>query len=415
MATQPSKLENVLSWPDNLAQSAAALRAHRLRAALTILGLTMGVATIITVMTLIQGANDYVENKIANLGTNVFQVAKTPFAATDFEIILKSMKYKRLEFADYVALTRRCFACGAVGATIASQTRVRAGDIELQDVNVIGHTANMAEIDTRTVETGRYFTPSEDDRSAYVCLIGDALRQQLYGGADVLNKVIRVANQEFTIVGTYEKIGSVLGQDADTFVIVPLNTYLRTRGSRASLTLSVQASNFESAMDETRQIIRSQRQLKGSMPDDFFIGTKESYISLWKSISGAFFAVFIMVSAISSFVGGIVIMNVMLVSVTERTKEIGIRRAVGATQIDIRRQFLLESVLQCLIGGAIGILGGFLTAEAVRGIAGFPVTVRTWVAVLGLAISTIIGIFFGLYPAIRASRLDPVEALRADQ
>ena len=378
----------------------------------------MGVATIITVMTLIQGANDYVENKIANLGTNVFQVAKMPFAATDFEVVLKAMKYKHLEYGDYVALARRCVSCGAVGATVTSQVRVRVRDLELQDVNVIGHTANMGEIDTRTVETGRYFTPSEDDRSAYVCLIGDALRKQLFGGGDALNQVIRVANQEFTIIGTFEKIGSVLGQDADTFVIIPLNTYLRTRSTRSSLTLNVQAkeeSQFEAAMDETRLVIRSQRQLKGNAPDDFFIGTKESYISLWKSISGAFFAVFIMVSAISSFVGGIVIMNVMLVSVTERTKEIGIRRAVGATQVDIRRQFLLESVMQCLIGGAIGILGGFGVAEAVRSVADFPVAVRTWVAVLGLLVSTVIGLFFGLYPAIRASRLDPVEALRADK
>ncbi|MBY0503445.1 MAG: ABC transporter permease [Bryobacteraceae bacterium] len=408
----------MLSWPDNVAQSGAALRSHRLRAALTILGLTMGVATIITVMTLIQGANDYVENKIANLGTNVFQIAKTPFAATDFELFLKSMKYKRFEYADYVALTRRCNACGAVGASVTSQARIRAADIELQDVNVIGHTANMAAIDTRTVETGRYFTPSEDDRSAYVCLVGDAVRQQLFGGADVLNRTLRVANQEFTIIGTFEKIGSVLGQDADTFVIVPLNTYLRTRGSRASLTVNVQAreeSQFEAAMDEARLVMRSQRQLKGNAPDDFFIGTKESYISLWKSISGAFFAVFILVSAISAFVGGIVIMNVMLVSVTERTKEIGIRRAVGATQTDIRRQFLLESVMQCVIGGAIGIGCGFLAAEAVRGLADFPVSVRTWVAVLGIVVSSVIGVFFGLYPAIRASRLDPVEALRADK
>jgi putative ABC transport system permease protein len=405
----------VLSWSDNLAQSAAALRAHKLRAALTILGLTMGVATIITVMTLIQGANDYVETKIANLGTNVFQVAKTPFAATDFELFVKSVKFKRFEYADYVALARRCDNCNAVGATVASQARVRAADVELQDVNVIGHTANMADIDTRTLETGRYFTPSEDDRSAYVCLLGDALNQQLYGGAGAVNKVIRIANQEFTVIGTFEKIGSVLGQDADTFVIVPLNTYLRTRGSRASLTLNVQAANFDAAMDEARLILRSQRQIKGNAPDDFFIGTKDSYISLWKSISGAFFAVFIMVSAISSFVGGIVIMNVMLVSVTERTKEIGIRRAVGATQLDIRRQFLLESVMQCLIGGSIGISGGFLTATAARAIADFPVSVRGWVALLGLGISTAIGIFFGLYPAIRASRLDPVEALRADK
>ncbi len=230
--------------------------------------------------------------------------------------------------------------------------------------------------------------------------------------------MIRVANQEFTIVGTFEKVGSVLGQDQDTFVVIPMNSFLRLRGTRTSLTINVQSRNgeksFERAQDQAHMIMRARRHITGNKDEDFFFGTKQSYISLWESISSAFFAVFIMVSAISAIVGGIVIMNVMLVSVTERTKEIGIRRAVGAGQGDILKQFLTESVIQCLIGGFFGVAGGFACATALRMFTAFPASVRPWVAVLGLVLSSIIGLFFGIYPAVRASRLDPVVALRAD-
>src|SRR5208337_922910 len=214
--------------------------------------------------------------------------------------------------------------------------------------------------------------------------------------------------QEFTIIGTIEKIGSVLWQNQDTFAIVPMNTYLRMRGARNSITINAKSEsggNFEEAQDEARVILRSRRHLDPTQDDDFFIGTKDSYISLWKSISSAFFAVFIMVSSISAVVGGIVIMNVMLVSVTERTKEIGVRRAVGATQADVLHQFLTESVLQCLIGGAIGVGAGFGCALALRTLTDFPAAVQTWVAILGVVLSSIIGLFFGIYPAVKASKL----------
>ncbi|MBY0373818.1 MAG: ABC transporter permease, partial [Bryobacteraceae bacterium] len=402
---------------DLLAQSWDSLRVHRLRAALTILGLTMGVATIITVMTLIQGANRYVEQKIANLGTNVFQIAKTPFATTDFDQFLKSVKYKRVEFPDLEAVARRCRTCRIVGGTVAAQTRARFQDAELQAVDLLGHTANMAEIDTRTVERGRYFTDSEDSHSAQVCLIGDSIRTRFFPEGDPTGRVLRVGSEEFTIVGSFERMGAVLGRDADSFIIIPMQTFLRLRGARNTITINVLVKNekqLADTIDEARQIMRGQRHVAAGQEDDFFIGTRDSYIALWQSISGAFFAVFIMVSAISSFVGGIVIMNVMLVSVTERTKEIGIRRAMGATQDDIRRQFLTESVMQCLAGGTMGIFAGFVLAYFVRAIADFPVDVELWVAALGIGLSTIIGLFFGIYPAVRASRLDPVDALRSE-
>jgi putative ABC transport system permease protein len=403
---------------DNLWLSADAIRAHKLRAALTVLGLTMGVATLITVMTLVQGANAYVEQKIANLGTNVFRVARTPFAVTDFTVVVRALRNKYVTVDDLRAVAQECKRCEKAGATVSTTVSVKYKDHELQDATLYGYTASMVDIDTRTVEDGRYFTDPEDRHAASVCLIGDMLVQQLFPGISPLGKTIRVGADEFIVIGTFRKIGAVLGQEQDNFVMIPLNTYLRVRGPRTSLTLEVKAPGgeqvFQAAQDQASTILRSRRHVPLGHEDDFFIGTSQSYISLWQSISSAFFAVFVMVSSISAVVGGVVIMNVMLVSVTERTKEIGVRRAVGATQRDILRQFLTESVMQCVAGGLIGIAMGFLCALALRTLTSFPVSVKAWVALLGVFLSSAIGIFFGIYPAVKASRLDPVTALRSE-
>jgi putative ABC transport system permease protein len=390
---------------------------HKLRVVLTVLGITMGVSTLITVMTLIQGANRYVETKVANLGTNVFQMSRTPFTVTDFNQIMKAFKYRRIEYADVEMLAARCSRCEAVGASASTSVRARYRDEELRDVKIYGHTANMADIDTRTVELGRYYTEGEDNRSAPVCLIGATVREKLFLGLDPLGRVLKLATIDCTVIGVFEKIGSMFGQDQDNFAVLPMQTFLRLRGRRSSLIINIKAPPglaFEAAQGEATQILRAIRHVGPREPDDFFVATKESYIALWRSISSAFFAVFVMVSAISAIVGGIVIMNVMLVSVTERRKEIGVRRAVGATQSDILRQFLTESVIQCIVGGTAGIALGFALAWAVRQATTFPIDVGAPVAAFGLVMSSAIGIFFGIYPAIRASQLDPVVALRAD-
>jgi putative ABC transport system permease protein len=406
----------MLAIRDNLTQCFSALRSHKLRTSLTILGLTMGVATLITVMTIVQGANVYVEQKIANLGTNVFQIARTPFAVTDFNIIIKALKYKKIEQDDMRAVAEGCLDCAEVGATASSTVRARAGDKEVPDVSLYGQTPNMTDIDTRTVELGRYFTPSEAEHHASVCLIGDTLVQQLFLGMDPIGKTLRVGNDELIVIGVMEKIGSVLGQDQDNFVMVPLPVFLRMQGIHTSVTINVKTSkeNFEKAQDEAELILRARRHLSGKMEDDFFIGTKESYMALWRSISSAFFGVFILVSTISVVIGGIVIMNVMLVSVTLRRREIGVRRAVGATKQDILRQFMAESVMQCIVGGVAGISMGFLVAMLLRTYTPFPASVQTWVAEMGVILSSVVGLFFGIYPALRASRLDPIVALRSD-
>jgi putative ABC transport system permease protein len=403
---------------DNLWLAVDAVRAHKLRAVLTVLGLTMGVATLITVMTLVQGANLYVEQKIANLGTNVFRLAKTPFAVVDFTVTVKALKNKNIDISDYQAVADLCKACEEVGASASGTLSLQYQNKQADDSAIIGYTPNMVDIDTRTLDLGRYFTPSEDRHAAYVCILGASLVDQFFSGVNPIGRNIRTGSLEFTVIGTFQKLGSVLGQDQDNFVIVPLTTYLKVRGSRSSLTLEIKASggekNFNAAQDEARVVMRSRRHDPPGKEDSFFIGTSQSYIELWQSISGSFFAVFVMVSSISAVVGGIVIMNVMLVSVTQRTREIGVRRAMGATQSDILHQFLAESVLQCLIGGAIGIAIGFGCALALRTMTSFPASVKTWVAILGMVLSSTIGLFFGIYPARKASRLDPVAALRTE-
>ncbi len=378
----------------------------------------MGVATLITVMTLVQGANLYVEQKIANLGTNVFQISRLPFAVTDFNVLIKALRNKHITLDDLRAVAERCPDCRAVGAQDDTQRSSRYQDRELQDTRMVGQTPAMGDIDTRTIAEGRYFTELEDQRGSQVCLIGDKLVQEFFSGADPLGRVIRLGNQEFTVIGTYEKIGAILGQEQDNFAIIPMGVFQRMRGSRFSVVLHVKAAGgdqvFQRAQDQARMVMRARRHITGNREEDFFIGTAESYIALWKSISSAFFAVFVMVSSIAAVVGGVVIMNVMLVSVTERTKEIGVRRAVGATQRDILRQFLAESVMQCVVGGLLGIGAGFACALALRTLTSFPASVQTWVAALGLGLSSAIGLFFGIYPAVRAARLDPVTALRSE-
>jgi putative ABC transport system permease protein len=408
----------MLAIRDNVQLSADSIRAHKLRASLTVLGLTMGVATLITVMTIVQGANIYVEQKIANLGTNVFRVARTPFAVVDFTVVAKALKNKYITIDDLAAVGAECRACRFVGASSSTSLSVNYQNKQVDDSNLYGYTPNMVDIDTRTLDQGRYFSESEDRHAASVCIIGASMAETFFPGGSPLGHIVRAANQEFTVIGTFEKIGSVLGQDQDNFLVIPLTTYLKFRGTRNSLTLEIKATGgdkiFEAAQDEVHILLRARRHRTLNMDDDFFIGTAQSYISLWQSISGSFFAVFVMVSSISAIVGGIVIMNVMLVSVTERTKEIGVRRALGATKADILRQFLTESIIQCLIGGAIGIAIGFACALALRTYTSFPASVQTWVAILGVVLSSVIGLFFGIYPASKAAGLDPVTALRAE-
>jgi putative ABC transport system permease protein len=397
--------------------SLGSIRAHKLRSFLTLLGLIIGVTTLIVVMTIVQGANVYVEEKVANLGTNVFQVSRTPLAVTDFQELIRAQRNKLLEMDDVEAVRELCRDCQAVGAQVTATTSVKAGNEVGEDVSIRGVTANMADISTTTIEEGRYISAFEERAASPVCVLGKEVAEHLFPQTSAVGKTVRIANEEYRVVGVAERLGTVLGQSQDNFAIIPISAFFKVFGTRRSVTIQLKAADstrLEPAMDQVRLVLRGRRHVRYANPDDFYMATSDTFLSLWASISSAFFMVFIMISSIASIVGGIVIMNIMLVSVTERTKEIGIRRAVGARKKDILWQFLIEALAQCVVGGFIGVLTGFLIALAVRQWTPFPASLKWWVALTGLVLSTVIGIFFGIYPARKASKLDPIDALRRE-
>jgi len=390
-----------------------ALSAHRLRTALTLTGLVIGVTSLVLVMTLIQGANWYVKTKIANLGTDIFQVSKMPLVTVDFRELVRARKHRDLAADDLREVAERCPRCEAVGAQVETLGRVRTAVESLADVSIRGQTASMGWISTLEVEAGRFFSEGEQRAGAPVVLLGAEVADKLFPARDPLGKQVRIAGEVFEVIGLIERIGSVLGQEQDRFVLIPLEAFQRLFGTRHSLVLQIKASPpLEPAIDEVRQALRGRRHLAPHAPDDFYFATAETYLELWRDISGVFFIVFVLISSVSSMVGGIVIMNITLVSVTERTKEIGLRRSVGATQDDIARQFLVEVLAQCIAGGLAGVALGFLLAVLLRQLTPFPAHVELWVAALGLSLACVIALIFGVYPAARAARLDPAAALR---
>ncbi len=404
-----------MRFRDTLRLALEALSAHRLRTALTLLGLVVGVTSLILVMTLIQGANGYVKTKIANLGVDIFQVSKMPLATSNFNEVLKAKKFRELTMDDSRSIVERCPACLAVGVQARTTGEIRGPERSLVDVTLRGETANMGWISTLNIPSGRFFTESEQAAAAPVTVIGAEVADKLFPQGNPLGKTMRIAGEEFTVIGVAERIGAVLGQDQDTFVIFPFTVYEKLFGARSGLIFQIKAvPPLETAEGQARLVLRARRHLAPAAGDDFYFTTADTYLELWRDISSVFFLVFLLISSVSSIVGGIVIMSITLVSVTERTREIGLRRSVGATQRDIARQFLVEVLAQCLAGGLIGVALGFSLALLLRQLTPFPAVVRGWVALLGLGLASLIALVFGVYPAVKAARLDPVVALRTE-
>jgi len=409
-----------MNFTEAVAIATSSLWAHKLRSVLTLIGVVIGVTAVIAVVSLINGANQYVETKVFNLGADVFGLAKQPSIITNVDEYLEFQKRKRITVDDYQAVRELCKTCKLVGASLGGRLRVevKSGLNSVKDTNLRAWTPQMAELYDVDLLAGRHITDSDLSAASPVCVIGQDLVDNLLPGVDPVGKEVRWNNVPCQVIGVGKKEGSTLGTSLDNWIILPLNTYSKEFGSQQD-TLRVtcrakSAQKIQDTVDEVRQIMRGRHHLTYGAKDDFAVETSDSFLSLWKNISGTFFVVTIAIASISLIVGGIVIMNIMLVSVTERTREIGLRKAIGARRSDILRQFLIESSTISLIGGAAGVVLGVLAAKMVSWLSPLPSAVQLWSVIGGLLVALSVGLFFGTYPASKAAKLDPVDALRSE-
>jgi putative ABC transport system permease protein len=396
----------------------SSLWAHKLRSALTLLGVVIGVMAVILVVSLINGANRYVSEKVFKLGADVFGLSKQPFIVTNVDQFLEFQKRKRITYDDYEAVRDLCKSCKEVGAALGGRVETKSGLNSVKDTTLRAWTPQMTALYDVDLAAGRHISETDLRSAAPVCVIGSDLVDNLLPGVDPFGKEIRWNNVPCQVIGIGKKLGSALGTSQDNWIIIPLSTYSKEFGSKLnSLRVTARAasaSRIQDSVDEVRQIMRGRHHLAYGVKDDFSIETSDSFLDLWKSISSTFFAVMIAIASISLVVGGIVIMNIMLVSVTERTREIGLRKSVGARRGDILLQFLIESSTISLIGGALGVALGMLLAELVSWVTPLPSAIQLWSVIGGLLVALSVGLFFGTYPASKAARLDPVVALRSE-
>ncbi len=391
-----------------------AIKTNKLRAILTLVGIVIGVATVITVVSVINGMNNYIAAKINTLGPSTFVIDRFGLITND-EDWLKASRRKKLTIEDMEAIKRYCPLCEDVGANSGSIGKVKYGSQYLEDIYIMGVTPNVIDITDIDVASGRSFTESDNELRRAICMIGPDIADMLFGGRDPLDKIIKIDNYYLKVVGVGTRRGSFLGQNQDLWVVIPLKTFGKYFGRRLDLELNVKAVSvaaLEEAQDQARVILRNRRGDKYKDPDSFGMMTAASLMKLYNDLVSTAWIVLVGVSSISLVVGGIVIMNIMLVSVTERTREIGIRKALGARRKDILWQFLVESITLAILGGAIGVGIGCGLAILVKSISPLPAAIETWSVLAGLFIATSVGIFFGIFPAMRAARLDPVECLR---
>jgi putative ABC transport system permease protein len=393
------------------------LWANKLRSVLTLLGVVIGVAAVIAVVTFVNGINGYVAEKIFNLGADVFIVSKTPNVITDVDQFIEGQKRKDLSMEQYRAVAEECSACKVVGAALRNfNGKVVFGNQSSSDTMVRGWTPTMAAIYDLDLVFGRMINETDDNYASPVAIIGWDIRENLLGSVDPLGKEIRVDGRMYRVIGVGKKEGKTLGMSRDNYVLLPIATWIKAYGGQKSVNIWAKTSDvgapFEQAIDQVRVILRSRRHDRTGEKDSFVIETNQSFLSIWANLSGTFFIVMIVIACISLIVGGIVIMNIMLVSVTERTREIGIRKALGARPRDVLRQFLIESVTMALIGGLFGVTGGVGIAMLVTLLIGMPSAIKLWAILAGLLVSASVGIFFGVYPARQAAKLDPIAALR---
>jgi putative ABC transport system permease protein len=399
--------------------AALSLRANKLRTFLTLLGIIIGVLTIIAVVSVIQGLNNYVYTKMSFYGANDFSVQKFSMIGTSLRDFREQMKRKDLTLVERDLIRANCPACELVGASTETRQTVKYGSQSIKDTEIRGQTYLDHEIGSvLELEAGRHLQSQDETNSRAVCVIGSDVAEKVFPTFDPLGRWLKVGSRNFQVIGVGKKKGKILGFSQDNYVHIPITTFMKVYGSRRSISINIHTNTQEEmarAQEEVRTVLRSWRKRAYNDPDDFSFATSETFIQFYKTATSGIYFAMIAVSSIALVVGGIVIMNIMFVSVSERTKEIGIRMAVGARRKDILYQFLIESSVISAMGGIIGIVLGFLVARIISAATSMPSSVDPVSIALAIVMSWSIGLFFGIYPANRAAKLDPVEALRSEQ
>ena len=395
----------------------ASIWANKLRSLLTLLGNIVAVSSIITVVALITGVNEAVSDAIvSDLGADSFVINRTGITQNEDEFE-RQMNNPNVTIGDAVAIRRFAISISSVMAQAQQSTRVAYRNEELESIQVQGVTEEYLDFTTFDAERGRMVSPVEIRRKRNVALLGWQVADRLFGSADPLDKQVRIAGVNFRIVGVSSKKGSAFGNSLDEFVVIPLGAYQKLFGSRQSLQLMVRPRDpafVQQAKDEARVALRVERRLKPAEPDNFGLLASDSVLGIFQQATAGIAVVLVGVVGLSLVVGGIVIMNIMLMVVSERTREIGLRKALGAKRRDIMSQVHTESVTLSLTGGVIGVGLGATFATLIATLTPVPAAVEAWSVALGVTITAVVGLFFGWYPARRAAMLDPIDALRRE-
>ena len=403
-----------MQWFESVLVALGSLRANKLRSILTLIGVIIGVTTVIAVVSVIAGMNRYVASTINQLGATTFFVDRWGIIMSE-EAWLAARNRKSFEAADMVAVRQQCASCRRVGGSVDTSRKVQFGDKSLADVEISGITPEVLQmVDTRLLE-GRLINESDEEHNRRVAFIGMELKKELFPTIDPIGREIKIAGTPYTVIGLAEEKGSFLGNNMDNFVYMPLSTFEHQFGRHRSVDIFVQAADvsvMSATQDEVRAILRARRHDGYHADDSFAMLTSESFMDLYRNITSTAFIAMVGVASISLLVGGIVIMNIMMVSVTERTREIGIRKAIGARRSNILLQFLTEAVTVAAVGGMVGIALGAAAAKILSMTTPLPASIEWWSVAAGLVVSSGVGLISGVWPAMKAARLDPIEALR---